>query len=303
MTGSFTRLRDRLYKPRTDPHRVRRIHDDYDRHRGYAEYGRICRAACRREPVAQDDDSLATLGFSYLKLIDSGVAQALSEQIQADSELLNIKKNDRRLKGFRVTDQRRIHAILKTLITAEADARFLNYFKSEYLAHSLTFTLTPQARRQPVVSFRWHCDKGPSAHLKMIVYLNATLEHGGSTAFIDLADTASVAARGYVFGGSRARTDDTQWLSQFAGRPLREHRRPMAAGDAVIFQPGLVLHRGVSPPSGHRFVITLCLLPSPIHWEEALENGALIDLTASDKWHRHADTLLEQLNWTGCPAP
>ena len=66
----------------------------------------------------------------------------------------------------------------------------------------------------------------------------------------------------------------------------------MDAGDGVIFQPATVLHRGISPRLGARYVITLCLLPSPVHWETALERGAMSDLATDTKWHRNAAEIL-----------
>ena len=277
------------------PKRAAAIYDEYDRRRGYAAYGELCRAASARKPGARDQDRLSSKGFAYLRLIGSDAARGLRERLAAEHDLSCVKKNDRNLLGFRITDRERIRGLLRTLITPQADAQFLRYFQSEYLVHTIACTLTPKAERQDVVSFRWHCDKGPRKHLKMIVYLNASERHGGNTEFIDLADTASVARRGYLFGRSKARTGDLGRLSRIAGQSLRSHSQPMQAGDAVIFQPALVLHRGISPAKGDRLAITLCLLPSPVPWEEALNRGALTDLALSEKWHRHANALLRRL--------
>ena len=286
------------------PKRAAAIYDEYDRRRGYAAYGDLCRAASARKPAAGDQDRLGSKGFAHLKLIGSDAARDLRETIAAQQDLCCVKKDDRNLLGFRITDRERIRRLLRTLITPQADAQFLRYFQSEYLVHTIACTLTPKAEQQDVVSFRWHCDKGPRQHLKMIVYLNATERHGGNTEFIDLADTARVARRGYLFGHSWARTGDLRRLSRIAGQPLRSHSQPMRTGDAVIFQPALVLHRGISPAKGDRLAITLCLLPSPVPWEEALNRGALTDLALSEKWHRHANALLQRLgSGDGLPAP
>src|SRR5690606_40431530 len=120
-----------------------------------------------------------------------------------------------------------------------------------------------------IVAFKWHCDKGPSSHLKLIVYLNPTREHGGNTEFMDVEDTAAVARRGYLFGWSKTRTDDVAHLSRLAGRPLGTELRERAAGEAVLFQPSRLLHRGISPTRGDRLAATLCLLRSPADWQAA----------------------------------
>ena len=286
----------RIAGPGIGSQRAARVYSEYDGQRGYAAYASLCQKALTRELPASDDGMLSNQGFAHLNLMGPAAARALREQIEAEHSLSPVKKDDKNLLGFRITDPQQLEPLLRKLIRPEADAQFLRYFRSEYLVHTITFALTPQAEEQPLVSFRWHCDKGPRKHLKMIVYLNATEEHGGNTEFIDLEDTARVARRGYLFGWSRTRTGDLRRLSRIAGQPLRSHSRPMGAGDAAIFQPALVLHRGLSPARGDRFAVTLCLLPSPVPWQEALKRGALTDLALSEKWHRHANDLLRRLD-------
>jgi hypothetical protein len=91
------------------------------------------------------------------------------------------------------------------------------------------------------------------------------------------------------------RTGDLAVLERIAGRPLHPIRRERRAGEAVLFQPSRVLHRGISPTRGARFVLTLCLLPSPVPWQEALRRNAITDLAADEKWHDHAGEILEKL--------
>jgi len=284
----------RFYKREIDPKRAAKIYAEYDSKRGYGDYSELCRSKLKREIPALEGNALATSGFTYLNLITDTQANELKHEIKANKQLSYIKKQTRDLVGFHITDREQIREFITSIITAEADKQFLNYFQSEYLVHTVTFTITPKAQEQESVSFRWHCDKGPRKHLKMILYLNATEEHSGNTEFINMQDTTGVASRGYLFGWSMTRTGDIAHLSRIAGKPLQCHSQTMQAGDAVIFQPASVLHRGVSPTRGERFVITLCLLPSPIHWREALNSGSLTDLAMSEKWHQHASELLER---------
>ena len=46
---------------------------------------------------------------------------------------------------------------------------------------------------------RWHCDGGPSKHLKIIIYLNGHEEHGSNTAFYDKETTQKLKELGYIF--------------------------------------------------------------------------------------------------------
>ena len=290
-TSHLLRLLSLVYKRELDPKRAAKIYDEYDRRRGYEAYGTLCRESLTREVPAVDEEQLRSRGFTYLELLHPSAAQELREQIKAGHGLSYLKKRTKDLVGFHITDREQVREFLQRLITPAADALLLSYFQSEYLVHTVTFTITPKAGEQGSVSFRWHCDKGPRRHLKMIVYLNATEQHGGNSAFIDLQGTASVAKHGYLFGLSRTRTGDVRRLSAIAGRQLRSHVQPMPAGGAVVFQPAKVLHRGIGPTKGERFVVTLCLLPSPVYWREALNSGALTDLAKNEKWHAHASEL------------
>ncbi len=175
------------------------------------------------------------------------------------------------------------------------DGAIAAFFGSEYLVHWVALSLTRAAPEQASVSFRWHCDKGPSSHLKIIVYLNATASHGGNTEFMDLGDTLALAERGYLFGWSRTRTGDVEHLSRLAGRPLTARMQELEAGESVLFQPSRVLHRGISPTRGPRLTATLCLLPSPVHWQRAYECETLSDLAVDEKWHDDALVFLSQL--------
>jgi hypothetical protein len=75
----------------------------------------------------------------------------------------------------------------------------------------------------------------------------------------------------------------------------------MNPGDGVIFQPAMVLHRGVGPTMAPRYVVTLCLLPSPVPWQQALARGAFSDLAMDEKWYRHATELLTAIDRGGNP--
>jgi hypothetical protein len=123
------------------------------------------------------------------------------------------------------------------------------------------------------------------------VYLNDYSEHGGGTAYLDLDSSKAVADSGYLFARGRRRTASLEELTALAGRPLKAYEHHPRAGDSVLFQPSRVLHCGLTPTSGPRYVLTLCLLPSPIPWQDALVSGAQIDLRHDPIWHDRADAL------------
>jgi hypothetical protein len=288
-------LAGRFIKKELDPDRAAATWRRYDQDHHYGDYLAHCQSVFRRDPPPRADDRLAQQGYTYLRALSPEAARQAAGEIMQRSPLQQLKKDDRNLEGFRITDRQWLNGFLGQVLQGEVDTKIAGYFGSEYLVHWVTFSLTRQAPEQPIVSFKWHCDKGPSAHLKLIVYLNPTIGHGGNTEFMNLEDTMAVARRGYVFGWSKSRTSDVAHLSRIAGRRLATEVRERDAGEAVLFQPSRVLHRGVSPTRGDRLAATLCLLPSPVHWQRAFDSGTLSDLAVDEKWHEDARELPARL--------
>ncbi len=287
-------LINRFYKRERDPQRMQRTLREYDIGRGYERYHTLCRAQLAR-PVADGGHRLLNArGFDYLDVLEPAAAAALIDSVAASHRLDGIRQGSK--SHFqRLTDIRLLEPLLARLFTAELDAALKHFFQSEYLVHWLTFSVARKTAQQDLVSFSWHCDKGPTQHLKLIVYLNASSEHGGNTEFIDLDDTRSVGERGYVFGWTKTRTSDVGHLEALAGRPIVTHKKELRAGEGILFQPAQVLHRGLSPLRGDRYALTLNLLPSPMPWRAALHKDTLSALAADKNWHDHVDELLQAL--------
>jgi len=293
---AITSLRDRLYKPELDAGRARRVYREYDIGRRYGEYHDYCRSRFLRKLDPEPGAALMHQGFEYFSPLDENDAARWLRELRANHDSGLLKKDSKHLEGFHVGDMAWLQELLTLVLAGRVDRRIANYFGSEYLVHWLAFSVTRQASEQASVSFRWHCDKGPSAHLKLIVYLNPTAEHGGNTEFIDLEGSEAVARRGYLFGRSTTRTADIRHLSTIAGKDLVSHARELRAGQAVLFQPSRVLHRGLSPARGDRVVLTLCILPSPVHWKAAWQSCVSSDLAVDEKWHKDAMSFLGAIN-------
>lgn len=282
------RLVNRFYKRERDPRRAERTWQAYDQGRHYADYLAHCRSAFQRSPAPAALSDLKQRGFAYVRALEATRAAELGAELNTRHTPQLLKKDSKHLEGFRVSDRDWLEGLLRSVLHGAVDEAICGHFASEYLVHWIALSVTQPAPEQDSVSFRWHCDKGPTAHLKLIVYLNPTESHGGNTEFIDLADTAAVARQGYLFGWSKTRTGDVERLSRLAGRPLATHLRARDAGEAVLFQPARILHRGISPVHGPRLTATLCLLPSPVHWQRAFECETLSDLAVDEKWHEDA---------------
>lgn len=283
-------LPKRWFRRALDPARAARVYAEFDERRGYAAYHELCRRLAPRSGVAPSSD-LETTGAETFALMPPAAAMSLLESAAAGGSIAALKKDSKHLEGFRITETSRVEAILAAALPPVADQRIAAFFGSEYLVHWFTVTRTPPAEQQDSVSFLWHCDRGPRDHLKLLLYLNATRDHGGNTEFLDLADTVRVGEAGYLFGPTEKRTGDLEEISRRVGCALRPRRFEIDAGGALLFQPSSVLHRGISPTRGPRFVVTLCLLPSPAPWREALRRGTCSDLAEDEKWHVHAAEL------------
>ncbi len=286
----FHRVLARFHK-RDRARRAERVYRHYDETLGYGEYSRHCQSVSQRKSSAPASGSLLSDGFAYLNVLPSGACRDVIDTLAVGNVLAPSQESDPNPEVFQVTDRLVLERLLALILIDAVDEQLLSYFQSEYLVHTLTVTATSAQAPRRSVSFAWHCDKGPTRHLKLIVYLNASEEHGGNTEFIDLAHTAAVAERGYLFGLSGARTDNIEHLRQIAGRGITSHCRSMRTGQGVLFQPAKVLHRGIAPHRGVRRVITLCLLPSPVPWAEALAKRTLTNLASEPKWHRQASEL------------
>ncbi|MCC7410082.1 MAG: 2OG-Fe(II) oxygenase [Gammaproteobacteria bacterium] len=284
----------KLFEPALDPARVQRTFAQYDQQRGYAAHHVYCRSRCTRPAPEPAACALLDQGFQTIEVMSPDAAGTLLARVRAGSAIAKLKYDSDRLEGYRIDDPQLREAVLSAALCAPVDALATRFFRSEYFVHWFTLSRTDPAAARAPVSFRWHCDKGPREHLKLLLYLNDPTEHGGGTAFMNLADTAAVARSGYLFARGHDRTTDPGELSRLAGHALSARECRPRAGAAVLFQPARVLHSGITPTRGPRYVLTVCLLPSPVPWRDALRRGMLSDLAIDPLWHADASALRER---------
>ena len=274
----------RRWPPWVSPEkRVEREYDKHDRAAGYAEYHAFCRSRFRRE-LGDSTTPLVTNGRERLRLMSAAEAVALRERIERDYASDHLKAKSQHLTVYAIDDEAFVREILERILTPEVDARAARFFGSEYFVY---WTLVSRASPVPSLgfnSFRWHCDKGPRAHLKLIAYLSANADHGGGSEWLDLETTKGLAREGYVFAPVKTRVSDISGPAARAGIDTEPWFPDLEAGESVLFQPSNVLHRGVVPETGVRVAVTACLLPSPIPWREALDRGLRVPLDAGEKW-------------------
>lgn len=226
---------------------------------GYHKLNEFCQQELQR-PLPEGPFELLQIGIEHMPVLDAEECRKLRNMIDVDS-------------GFLKSRAFRSYVVSKVL-TREVDDRLLAYFESEYLAlYCRFYKAVPD---QPdTYSFGWHCDGGPSKHLKILLYLNGTAEHGGNTEFIDRSTTDAFKSIGYVHCDIRQRLRDLAPLAQEHGIRWNPIQHDMDTGEAVIFEPMNILHRGVWPERAPRYLVQICLIPSPAPWQEMCENFAL----------------------------
>lgn len=286
----------RWFEPDLDPQRVVDVLDEFDRVRGFAAWQAHCRAQLER-PLPDDASSASIVerGYTTLPVMSAETAAELLKAVSQDQEIARLKRDSAKLEGYQLDNPELASRLLEASLGAAVDAQLLSFFRSEYLVYWYTLSRTAPSSEPASVSFRWHCDKGPQAHLKLLVYLNDYTEHGGGTSYLDLASTKAVGRTGYLFARGQRRTESLEELAAMASTELSAYDHHPRAGDAVLFQPARVLHSGITPTRGPRYVLTLCLLPSPVPWREALTRGAQIDLRTDPLWHDDARQLGRRL--------
>jgi len=162
-----------------------------------------------------------------------------------------------------------IQNLLPQILNQEVDKQIKSYFKSEYAITWYEFTEVSEENDEAYYYTKWHCDGGPSKHLKIMVYLNSTKDHGGNTFFYPKDKTNALKEQGYIFCKLEDRKKDISTLLEYLGFDAAPEHYSLNCGDAIIFNPFDVAHRcDVPSPGKKRYTLSLCLVPAPISWDK-----------------------------------
>jgi hypothetical protein len=281
-------------KRRLDPAWLAKIERRYEVKGGYRAYHQWCqeRSACAQADAAAP---IAQKGFEHLRVMPGEAAAEIERNVLERFETRPGAEKSAHLSLFDIDDSAFERDLLERVLTSEVDRRARAFFGSEYFVYWYHVSRSVPVDALGLNSFRWHCDRGPRAHLKLLFYLNGSEAHGGGTAFLDLEATRGIAASGYVFAPVRTRLADLRPLALAHGVEYAPWQPEMKAGEGILFQPAGVLHKGELSTTGARHVVTLCMLPSPIPWRAAHERRDLLRSGADDKWHEHASQLMDVL--------
>lgn len=166
-------------------------------------------------------------------------------------------------------------------ISEKLDAKLKSYFGCEYLPLWLRYYKNEPKEFTGSYSFKWHCDGGPSNHLKVLVYLNSSKQSGGNTLFLDGITTQEFKDIGYVFTNLDKRELDLRDLAEKYGIGLSEIRHDIEEGEGILFEPMSFLHKGIWPEHCPRYMVQLCFIPSPKPYKDIYEKLALPSMSNS----------------------
>lgn len=213
---------------------------------------------------------LSTQGYDCVPAISEETASALMNYLKTEHLDKQRPEASPFQESFPLKEKRLFMDLLEEVFRDEIDDMILSYFQSEYaiLFCSMVITYPVGGREVPIeqVSFRWHCDTSPEYHLKVLVHLNDVREHHGGTRCINIEQTRPFKDIGYAFNVIYNRLSDlTELARQFNITYEEELIRPKT-GEAIIFQPGQVLHRGSWPDKAARYLVNLGVVPWQAHW-------------------------------------
>ena len=119
-------------------------------------------------------------------------------------------------------------------------------------------------------SFLWHRDFDPMAKLHVLIYLTDCDADSPATLFTNFEETRQCAQAGYAFTARSKRIPDLGALFPSDNSPISPVRPALSAGDATVFAPSRILHRGDVPGAGVRDLLVLNIVPSLNPWDREL---------------------------------
>lgn len=177
--------------------------------------------------------------------------------------------------GYNITwqakDKVRATYILHKAFGSIVKSVIQGFLGSNFLIRSVTGGRLFPSERQ-TVSYLWHRDSEVAHQVHVILYLTDISPDHGSTSLLPLPDTQAIAQAGYDFPRVEDRKSDLSQECAQAGIEYAPYVVDAKAGDALIFTPNRVLHRGIQPTTGARDALLAVALPSPLPWEVVLQD-------------------------------
>lgn len=121
-------------------------------------------------------------------------------------------------------------------------------------------------------SYLWHRDFDPMSKIHLLIYLTDCGPDAPATIFTSLEDTRRCANEGYAFPPRSKRVADLAEVLADDVPPPVLSRPELKAGDATLFTPSRILHRGDASGAVHRDLLVLNILPSLNPWNMEIDH-------------------------------
>ncbi len=278
------------------PARVWKTVERFDERAGFREYTARCRAACVN-PVVATHAPFLEKGFERLDVFSARKAASLLARIKRHMDKIEYRRGEDHKALLRIDDDAFFDEILATLFDQRLDACLREYFGSEYVPYMYGVECAPVSTSRKR-SFLWHCDKGPSRWCKVLIYFTGSRETGGDSYFVDRETSDAIARTGYTFCSTTARLGDLGALAEKNAIAFRPQAAGLRAGQALLFEPSRILHKGEVPTKAPRYMMQLWILPSPVNWREGLDRLRRANLpeAADFAFPSHASRLWDALS-------
>ena len=273
------------------PRRIRETYKRYDEIRGYGAYLERCQNACKR-PLPKSYDSLSSNHYDLIDVYSQETAEAVRQEAELLSGEYTRRNSANNSVAMTISDGEFFDKVMEAVFTEETDAKLLNFFGSEYVPYWYRMTHT-EPNNAGKRSFLWHCDKGPKKWAKILLYFTNVSDTGGNTFMLTKNTTDAISALDYTFGPANKRTSDLEGMAKQNNIEFEQISFDVNAGQAVLFEPGTLLHRGKLPEHARRTIMQILILPSPKPWREALPMLRIANLKSRNDYDfpGHADDL------------
>jgi len=264
------------------PYSYRNVEGYYQQVHHYQQLSSLAESNYRPEFQPFESKLLTDQYTNVEKLLPTELCSALIEEFDRDPD---------GIKSPHV-----LEVLLPQIFTEQVDKQVTNYFNSNYAVFWWSIYRVDATTDETDYYSKWHCDGGPNKHLKLLIYLNDSEEHGSKTGFLPVSVTDKLKDVGYIFNDINDRHLNISSLCQHFDIPFEPQMVAPDAGDCLIFNPFKAAHKAFAPNTGSsRYALCFCLTQSPFHWREVAQQF-IAPIYSCQPFEGFAATLLKIYN-------
>ena len=256
------------FTPGAETHFLRQNPIEY-----HSQFHQICRQIYKTikpsgEKSGEQSTLLAERGFVVEpQLFSADNAQALTEAYSREIIDQNKTANTKIEPSDALKNQ--ILDLVAAALTRNISSQLESYYGCFFRIDHLELMRSKPAPGQSI-SYLWHRDYDPMGKIHILIYLTDCGPRSPATLFTNLDDTRRCAELGYSFPPRTERIADLSTLIPDNGERISITRPELSAGDATVFGPSRILHRGDILDQEQRDLLVLNILPSLNPWDREI---------------------------------